>query len=152
VGKSGDGGIDGLIKEDRLGLEVIDIQAKRWEGAVGRPEVQKCAGALQGQQARKGRFLTTSSFTKEAVAFAAAIDSKMVLMGGEALVALMIDHNIGVAPVAAYEIKRVDTDDCPGESEAPASHQAVEPTAYSVRSSLASASGGGSPRAFGIEG
>jgi restriction system protein len=110
VGKSGDGGIDGIIKEDRLGLDVIYIQAKRWEGAVGRPEVQKFAGALQGQRARKGIFLTTSSFTKEAVAFAAAIDSKIVLIGGEELVALMIDHNIGVTPVASYDIKRVDTD------------------------------------------
>jgi restriction system protein len=115
VGKSGDGGIDGIIKEDRLGLDVIYIQAKRWEGAVGRPEVQKFAGALQGQRARKGIFLTTSSFTKEAVAFAAAIDSKIVLIGGEELVALMIDHNIGVAPVASYEIKRVDTDYFTGE-------------------------------------
>jgi restriction system protein len=110
VGKSGDGGIDGIIKEDRLGLDVIYIQAKRWEGAVGRPEVQKFAGALQGQRARKGIFLTTSSFTKEAVAFAAAIDSKIVLIGGEELVTLMIDHNIGVTPVASYDIKRVDTD------------------------------------------
>jgi restriction system protein len=115
VGKSGDGGIDGIIKEDRLGLDVIYIQAKRWEGSVGRPEVQKFAGALQGQRARKGIFLTTSSFTKEAVAFAAAIDSKIVLIGGEELVALMIDHNIGVTPVASYEIKRVDTDYFTGE-------------------------------------
>jgi restriction system protein len=115
VGKGGDGGIDGIIKEDRLGLDVIYIQAKRWEGAVGRPEVQKFAGALQGQRARKGIFLTTSSFTKEAVAFAAAIDSKIVLIGGEELVALMIDHNIGVTPVASYEIKRVDTDYFTGE-------------------------------------
>ena len=115
VGKSGDGGIDGIIKEDRLGLDVIYIQAKRWEGIVGRPEVQKFAGALQGQRARKGIFLTSSAFTKEAVAFAAAIASKIVLIGGEALVALMIDHNIGVAPVASYEIKRIDTDYFTGE-------------------------------------
>jgi restriction system protein len=115
VGKSGDGGIDGIIKEDRLGLDVIYIQAKKWEGVVGRPEVQKFAGALQGQRARKGIFLTTSSFTKDAVAFAAAIDSKIVLIGGEELVALMIDHNIGVTPVASYEIKRVDTDYFTGE-------------------------------------
>ena len=115
VGQSGDGGIDGIIKEDRLGLDVIYIQAKRWEGTVGRPEVQKFAGALQGQRARKGIFLTTSSFTKDAVAFAAAIDSKVVLIGGEELVALMIDHNIGVTPVASYEIKRVDADYFTGE-------------------------------------
>ena len=115
VGKSGDGGIDGIIKEDRLGLDVIYIQAKRWEGIVGRPEVQKFAGALQGQRARKGIFLTSSAFTKEAVAFAAAIESKIVLIGGEELVALMIDHNIGVTPVASYEIKRIDTDYFTGE-------------------------------------
>ena len=115
VGKSGDGGIDGIIKEDRLGLDVIYIQAKRWEGIVGRPEVQKFAGALQGQRARKGIFLTSSAFTKEAVAFAAAIESKIVLIGGEELVALMIDHNIGVTPVASYEIKRIDTDFFTGE-------------------------------------
>jgi len=115
VGKSGDGGIDGIIKEDRLGLDVIYIQAKRWEGIVGRPEVQKFAGALQGQRARKGIFLTSSAFTKEAVAFAAAIESKIVLIGGEELVTLMIDHNIGVTPVASYEIKRIDTDYFTGE-------------------------------------
>lgn len=115
VGKSGDGGIDGIIKEDRLGLDVIYIQAKRWEGIVGRPEVQKFAGALQGQRARKGIFLTSSAFTKEAVAFAAAIESKIVLIGGEELVALMIDHNIGVTPMASYEIKRIDTDYFTGE-------------------------------------
>jgi restriction system protein len=85
------------------------------EGTVGRPEVQKFAGALQGQRARKGIFLTTSSFTKDAVAFAAAIDSKVVLIGGDELVALMIDHNIGVTPVASYEIKRVDADYFTGE-------------------------------------
>jgi restriction system protein len=115
VGKSGDGGIDGIIKEDRLGLDVIYIQAKRWEGVVGRPEVQKFAGALQGQRARKGIFLTTSTFTKEAVAFAAAIDSKIVLIGGAELVTLMIDYNIGVTLVASYEIKRMDTDYFAGE-------------------------------------
>ena len=115
VGKSGDGGIDGIIKEDRLGLDVIYIQAKRWEGIVGRPEVQKFAGALQGQRARKGIFLTSSAFTKEAVTFAAAIESKIVLIGGTELVALMIDHNIGVTPVASYEIKRIDTDYFTGE-------------------------------------
>jgi restriction system protein len=110
VGKSGDGGIDGIIKEDRLGLDAIYIQAKRWENVVGRPEVQKFAGALQGQRARKGIFITTSSFTKEAEAFAASIDSKIVLLGGEELAALMIDHDIGVTEIASYAMKRVDTD------------------------------------------
>ena len=76
LGKSGDGGIDGTINEDRLGLDVIYIQAKRWEGPVGRPEIQKFAGALQGQRARKGVFITTSSFTKEAIEYASLIRIK----------------------------------------------------------------------------
>jgi len=110
VGKSGDGGIDGIIKEDRLGLDVIYIQAKRWEGTVGRPEVQKFAGALQGHRAKKGVLITTSSFTKEALDFVKAIDSRIVLVDGLQLARLMIDHNVGVSPVRAFELKRVDSD------------------------------------------
>jgi len=110
IGKSGDGGIDGIIKEDRLGLDVVYIQAKRWEGSVGRPEIQKFAGALQGQRARKGIFITTSAFTKEASQFSAMIESKIVLIDGESLAQLMIDHNVGVASVVSYELKRVDSD------------------------------------------
>lgn len=110
VGKSGDEGIDGIIKEDRLGLDIIYIQAKRWEGTVSRPEIQKFAGALQGQRAKKGVFITTSSFTKEALEFASRIDSKIVLVDGEQLAEFMIDHNIGVTAVANYEVKRLDTD------------------------------------------
>jgi len=110
VGRGGDGGIDGIIKEDRLGLDAIYIQAKRWEGVVGRPEIQKFAGALQGQRARKGIFLTTSSYTKEAREFAASIDSKIILIDGEALSNLMIDHGVGVTDVASYLVKRVDSD------------------------------------------
>lgn len=110
VGKSGDGGIDGIIKEDRLGLDVIYLQAKRWEGTVGRPEIQKFVGALQGQRARRGIFITTSSFTKEAVQYTSMIENKVVLVDGEMLAKLMIDHGVGVSAVAAYEVKRVDTD------------------------------------------
>jgi restriction system protein len=110
VGKSGDGGIDGIIKEDRLGLDTIFIQAKRWEGVVGRPEIQKFAGALQGQRAKKGVFLTTSSFTSEAHDYVTRIESKIVLIDGNLLANLMIDHNIGVSTMAVYELKRVDTD------------------------------------------
>ena len=110
VGRSGDGGIDGIIKEDRLGLDAIYIQAKRWEGIVGRPEIQKFAGALQGQRARKGIFITTSSFTKEAREFVSAIDSKIILIGGETLAGLMIDYGIGVTEVASYIVKRTDSD------------------------------------------
>lgn len=110
VGKSGDGGIDGIIKEDRLGLDTIYVQAKRWEGNVGRPEIQKFAGALQGVRAKKGIFITTSDFSADAEAYASNIDSKIVLIHGELLADLMIEHNIGVAPVQSYELKRLDTD------------------------------------------
>jgi restriction system protein len=110
VGKSGDEGIDGIIKEDRLGLDIIYIQAKRWANTVSRPEVQKFAGALQGQRAKKGIFITTSEFTKEALDFVAKIDAKIVLIDGQQLANYMIDHNIGVAPVVSYEVKRIDSD------------------------------------------
>jgi restriction system protein len=110
VGKSGDDGIDGIINEDRLGLDVIYLQAKRWENPVGRPEIQKFAGALQGQRAKKGIFITTSSFTKEAQEFASRIDSKITLVDGETLSQLMIDYNVGVNLVASYELKRLDSD------------------------------------------
>jgi restriction system protein len=110
MGRSGDGGIDGIIKEDRLGLDAIYIQAKRWEGTVGRPEIQKFVGALQGQRAKKGIFITTSAFTSDAVSYAAMIENKVVLIDGEMLAKLMIDSGVGVSSVAAYEIKRVDSD------------------------------------------
>lgn len=110
VGRSGDGGIDGIIKEDRLGLDIIYVQAKRWEGTVGRPEIQKFAGALQGQRARKGIFITTSNFTGDAADYVSRIDSKIVLLDGDALSQLMIDHGVDVATTANYEIKRVDSD------------------------------------------
>jgi len=110
IGKSGDEGIDGIIKEDRLGLDIIYIQAKRWENTVGRPEIQKFAGALQGQRARKGIFITTASFSREAVDYASRIENKIVLIDGERLAQLMIDHNLGVSPMATYEVKRIDSD------------------------------------------
>lgn len=110
VGKSGDAGIDGIIKEDKLGLDAIYIQAKRWEGIVGRPEIQKFAGALLGQKARKGIFITTSGFTKDALDYVQGIDAKIVLIDGETLTKLMIDYNLGISTVQTYEIKRVDSD------------------------------------------
>lgn len=110
IGKSGDGGIDGIINEDQLGLDVIYIQAKRWEGVVGRPEIQKFAGALQGQRARKGVFITTSSFTKEALEYVSLIESKIILIGGKKLASLMAEHNVGVAVAGKYEVKRIDSD------------------------------------------
>ncbi len=110
IGQSGDEGIDGIIKEDRLGLDIIYIQAKRWENTVGRPEIQKFAGALQGQRAKKGIFITTSDFTKDAYEYASRIDSKIVLINGEQLTQFMIDNNIGVNPISSYELKRIDSD------------------------------------------
>jgi len=110
IGRSGDEGIDGTIKEDVLGLDVIYIQAKRWDGVVGRPEIQKFAGALQGQRARKGIFITTGDFSRDALEFSSRIDSKIVLIDGKKLVNLMIDHNIGVSTVKTYEMKKLDSD------------------------------------------
>lgn len=110
VGKSGDGGIDGAIKENRLGLDVIYVQAKRWENTIGRPQIQQFAGALQGRKARKGIFKTTSTFSQDAKDYAQDIESSVVLVGGEELAGLMIDHDVGVSPVNAYEIKRLDSD------------------------------------------
>lgn len=110
LGKSGDGGIDGIINEDRLGLDVIYIQAKRWDGTVGRPEIQKFAGALQGQRARKGVFITTSNFSKEALEYVSMIESKIILIGGERLASLMAEHNVGVSVIGQYEVKKIDSD------------------------------------------
>jgi len=112
VGRSGDEGIDGIINEDRLGLDVIYIQAKKWDKSnlISRPEIQKFAGALQGQRAKKGIFITTSSFTKEAQEFAARIENKIILIDGTTLAQLMIDYNVGASLVAAYELKRIDSD------------------------------------------
>ncbi|MGK9368502.1 restriction endonuclease [Melioribacter sp. Ez-97] len=110
IGKSGDEGIDGIIKEDKLGLDIIYIQAKRWENTVSRPEIQKFAGALQGQRARKGIFITTSNFSKEALEYVSKIDTKIILIDGEQLAQYMIDNDVGVSPVAKYEVKKVDLD------------------------------------------
>jgi len=110
IGRSGDGGIDGTIKEDRLGLDVIYVQAKRWENKVGRPDIQQFAGALQGQKARKGVFITTSNFSKAALDYARDIESSLVLVDGEELAGLMIDHDVGTTVESSYEIKRVDSD------------------------------------------
>jgi restriction system protein len=110
IGKTNDEGIDGIIKEDRLGLDTIYIQAKRWEGCVGRPEIQKFAGALQGQRAKKGIFITTGYFSEEAKNFAKNIESKIILIDGNNLSEYMIDFNVGVSRVSSYEIKRIDSD------------------------------------------
>ena len=108
VGRSGDGGIDGIINEERLGLDAVYIQAKRWEKPVGRPELQMFSGSLDGARATKGVFLTTSSFTEGARAYAASIGKRSVLIDGPRLADLMIDHGVGVATFARYELKRAD--------------------------------------------
>lgn len=110
VGKVNDGGIDGIIKEDRLGLDIIYLQAKRWQGTVGRPEIQKFAGALLGQQAKKGIFITTSQFSKEAIEYATMIDSKIILIDGQKLSEFLIDDKVGVSLVESDNIKRIDID------------------------------------------
>lgn len=110
IGQSGDGGIDGIIKEDRLGLDIIYIQAKRWQGPIGRPEIQKFVGALQGQRAKKGVFITTSSYTADAIDYASRIDTKVVLIDGQLLANLMIDFDVGVSIAASYIVKRIDSD------------------------------------------
>lgn len=115
IGKSGDEGIDGIINEDKLGLDVIYLQAKRWEGSVGRPEIQKFVGALHGKRAKKGVFITTSSFSQEAKAYVSNIDPKVVLIDGHDLAELMIDNDLGVSTFANFKIKRVDLDYFEGE-------------------------------------
>ena len=105
-----DEGIDGIIKQDKLGLDVIYIQAKRWEGSVGRPEIQKFVGALAGKRAKKGVFITTSIFSKDAMAYAAQMDVKIILIDGEDLAQYMIDCNLGVSVQKTYEIKKIDSD------------------------------------------
>lgn len=115
VGRSGDGGIDGIIKEDRLGLDVIYLQAKRWENTVGRPEVQKFAGALQGQRANKGIFITTSNYSRDALEYINVIATKIILIDGDMLTSLMVDHNVAVAKTGTYELKKIDSDYFEGE-------------------------------------
>ena len=108
--KTGDEGIDGVINEDRLGLDVIYVQAKRWKNTVGRPEIQSFVGALAGKKANKGIFITTSDFNNFATEYAAGLHQKVILIGGRRLAGLMIDHNIGVAEEQVYRLKRLDGD------------------------------------------
>jgi len=111
IGRSGDGGIDGIIKEDKLGLDVVYIQAKRWDNnPVGRPDVMQFAGALQAQRANKGIFITTSRFTDDAKAYVTSIGSKIVLIDGEQLTNLMIEHDVGVSTISLYPVKKLDSD------------------------------------------
>jgi len=110
VGGSGDAGIDGVIREDRLGLDVVYVQAKRWEATVGRPVVQGFVGALQGARASKGIIFTASSFSGDARTYAAGVSPRVILVDGERLAELMIDHNVGVSDRETYAVKRVDSD------------------------------------------
>jgi restriction system protein len=108
VGGAGDGGIDGVISLDRLGLEKVYVQAKRWQNTVGRPEVQAFYGALAGQRANKGVFITTSSFTPQAVEFVRSVE-RIVLVDGARLAELMIDHEVGVT-LRPLRVPRLDSD------------------------------------------
>jgi restriction system protein len=110
VGQSGDDGIDGIIKEDKLGLDVVYLQAKRWEATVGRPVVQAFAGSLEGQRARKGVLITTSQFSQEAKEYVSRIEKKIILISGEELAQLMIDHGVGVTEVRTYSVRKMDLD------------------------------------------
>lgn len=110
VGQSGDEGVDGIIKEDRLGLDAIYLQAKRWDGTVGRPELQKFVGALHGKRAKKGVFITTGRFSDDAISYVASIDPKVILIDGPTLANYMIDFSLGVATAATYDLKRIDSD------------------------------------------
>jgi restriction system protein len=110
LGRSGDAGLDGLIRQDRLGLDTVYIQAKRWDNTVGRPVVQAFAGSLDGARARKGVLLTTSTFSPEARDYVRGIEKKIVLIDGAELVDLMTEHNIGVSPEVTINVKRLDLD------------------------------------------
>jgi restriction system protein len=112
IKRSNDEGIDGIINEDKLGLDVIYLQAKMWkeETSIGRPEIQKFVGALHGQRAKKGVFITTSSFSKGAIEYVKSIDPKVILIDGETLTNLMIEYNVGTTPIETYQIKKIDLD------------------------------------------
>ena len=110
VGRTGDDGVDGIIKEDRLGLDAVYIQAKRWAAVVGRPELQAFAGSLEGHRARKGVFIATSQFSKEAREYVTGIEKRIVLIDGEQLAQLMIDFSVGVTEVETYKVKKLDRD------------------------------------------
>jgi len=110
VGKSGDGGIDGIIKQDKLGLDAIYVQAKRWKDVVGSPEIMKFSGSLTKKHANRGVFITTSTFTKDASEFVEAMPQKIVLIDGKQLASLMVEHDVGVSPTKTYTLKRLDQD------------------------------------------
>ena len=110
IGGTGDEGIDGIIKEDKLGLDLVYLQAKRWGGTVGRPDVQKFVGALHGKRAKKGVFITTGKFSDDAKRYVETIDPKVILIDGRLLAELMIDHGLGTTTTAIYQLRRIDSD------------------------------------------
>ncbi|HTF65232.1 MAG TPA: restriction endonuclease [Edaphobacter sp.] len=110
IGKSGDEGIDGIIKEDRLGLDAVYLQAKRWKGTVGRPEIQAFAGSLEGHRARKGVFITTSQFSPDAMEYVKRIEKKIILIDGQQLASLSIEYKVGVMDVINYSVRKLDLD------------------------------------------
>lgn len=110
VGKTADGGIDGRIKEDRLGLDEIVIQAKRWTGQVGRPDIQAFVGSMEGYRAKKGVFITTSTFSQPALDYVKLIERRIVLIDGTMLANLMIEHGVGVTTYRTFVLKRIDSD------------------------------------------
>jgi restriction system protein len=118
LGQSGDEGVDGVIREDELGLDLIYVQAKRWQNPVGRPEIQRFFGALHGKRASKGVFITTSTFTSEAASYADTVTPRVILVDGRELARLMIEYGVGVASSRRYEIKRIDLDYFAGDDEA----------------------------------
>jgi restriction system protein len=125
LGQSGDEGVDGVIREDELGLDLIYVQAKRWQNPVGRPEIQKFFGALHGKRASKGVFITTSSFTGDAVAYADSVTPRIILVDGRELGRLMIDYGVGVTTARRYEIRRIDLDYFASDDEAMGESPAV---------------------------
>jgi restriction system protein len=110
IGQTADGGIDGIIKEDKLGLDVIYLQAKKWENPVGSGEVRNFVGSLAGHKANKGVFITTSNFAKNVFEYVKTLQYKVILIDGEKLAQLMIDYDVGVSKVTGYDVKKIDTD------------------------------------------
>jgi len=110
MGKSGDGGIDGIINEDKLGLDVIYLQAKRWDNSVPVKEIRDFTGALASKKAKKGIFITTSSFPKSVYEFVGQVEYKIILIDGERLTNLMIEHSVGLSTVSTYHVKTIDSD------------------------------------------
>jgi len=110
IGQSNDGGVDGIIKEDKLGLDIIYIQAKRWENTVPTREVRDFAGALLGKKARKGVFITTSSFPQSALDYIKSIEPKIILIDGEQLGQYMVEHGVGVSTKQTFHVKQLDSD------------------------------------------